>query len=182
MNRKRLVVFVAVAFVGSCVFAAFTAPAAVDEIGVSDFSDIWHSTKPFSDSLMSRVLALPWAFAGYATAKYEISQDNLSLEMFGLPAGSRPMFSEIVRERFGVKSKVVAGCVVTHWRLARWSAHNAAVVSEIRRRFGNDSLDIAAKEANDEYKRRYLEGTLRWQVIRRARGLPIHEPARSATR
>jgi TonB-like protein len=162
MNHKFAVILGSIVLLGALAFTiiAVTARVLPGAVTVSDVEATWNSTKTFSHGTFSRIIALPSALFGYVTAKNEIVEGRLSLDLWGLPSPWREAYSDLIRARFGVQSRVVAGCVVSHFQLAEWSAHNQVVIREIESRYGHGALAACAADAQLEYQRNFRRGTL----------------------
>jgi hypothetical protein len=75
---------------------------------------------------------------GRADAHRDIRDDHVVMEVSGLGAGD---FAKPLRDRYGIDTRVVAGCVVNESILGHERGDNIVSASEIRRRLGVDILD-----------------------------------------
>jgi len=106
----------------------------------------WRSTRE-TTSTLARARALPFAAAGIREANRDIRANHLAIKMYGLPSPSRPLFTRLLHERYGIELRTVAGCLVSDHELAGWNAYNSVMEAEITRRFGADAIQKTFTEA-----------------------------------
>jgi len=75
---------------------------------------------------------------GRADARRDIRAGRLAVEVSGLGAGS---LVKPLKERYGVETRVVAGCVVDDTIMGHERGYNIVSAAEIKRRLGVDILD-----------------------------------------
>lgn len=74
---------------------------------------------------------------GRADAHRDIRDGQIALEVSGLGAGG---IAKPLKDRYGIDTRVVAGCVVDDTILGHERGYNVVSAAEIRRRFGVDIL------------------------------------------
>jgi hypothetical protein len=104
---------------------------------------------------LSLILASPFgglfssreaAERGRAEAKADIAAGQLILRTYGInPTGASP-YARLLEERLGVKTRVVAACMVDGRIIAETAAYNEVMKREIRKRFGKDALADIERE------------------------------------
>lgn len=85
--------------------------------------------------------------AGRADAEKDIRANILAIERFGLPAVWDREYSQILKEKYHVQVRPVAGCVVNADIIGHAKGYNEVSRPEIERRFGADVFEKAQKEA-----------------------------------
>ena len=81
---------------------------------------------------------------GKADARKDIAAGVLAVETFGLGAGGRHV--QLVRERFGIDTRIVAGCGVNDEILGHAAGYNKVSEAEIDRRFGLAAVEAVREE------------------------------------
>ena len=75
---------------------------------------------------------------GYLAARVDVARGHYRLLEVGLPVSYRLEFDRMLRERYGVETSVVAGCVVTEELLAYVARYNAVSMNAANRKFGHN--------------------------------------------
>ena len=88
---------------------------------------------------------------GRSDARADLHAGNLATESFGKPAHYRPVYHRLLKDRYGVDSRVVAGCGVDNRIIGHASGYNEVMCAEIRRRFGKDVFERTAADAKRIY-------------------------------
>lgn len=91
--------------------------------------------------LESSALTSGSAVEGRREARSDIRDGKLILRTYGYAAGARTKYAELLRERLGVETVAVAGCVVDASIVAETAAYNEVMKAEIAKRFGADALE-----------------------------------------
>jgi hypothetical protein len=89
------------------------------------------------------------SFRGQLTARIDVARGQYKILTFGLPSADRPQYATLLRQRYGVEMKVVAGCVVTPSLLDYVAAYNNVSGNAIKHKFGHDVF----QEIHDEVKK-----------------------------
>jgi hypothetical protein len=95
---------------------------------------------------------------GEADARKHIAANKLTLKMSGLRREWGLIYDQVLKERLGVESEVVADCDVDV-SLAKYAdAYNRLMEEEIARRFGPAALEEVAKETDkrEEVRRKKM--------------------------
>jgi hypothetical protein len=86
--------------------------------------------------------------AGRTEAKKDVGTGVLVIEESGFGAGGGPHVQRILRDRYGVEIRGVAGCVVNERIMGHEDGYNSVSQSEIDRRFGHERVEAAREEGN----------------------------------
>ena len=100
-------------------------------------------------SLESAALPSAAAAEGRREAETDIRDGKLMLRTYGYAAGAKTKYAELLRERLGVETVAVAGCVVDASIVAETAAYNEVMKAEIAKRFGPDALKSLAPSRED---------------------------------
>jgi hypothetical protein len=95
------------------------------------------------------------AAKGRSDARNDLRAGKLANEGFGLPASWASTYDRLLRQRYGVESRSVAGCVVTSEIVGHAVGYNEVMDAEIKRRFGADVFERTAAEAERIGPHRY---------------------------
>ena len=104
--------------------------------------------------------------AGYAQADYEqgradaqkdISHGVLAYEFAGLPAPTDDELIRLMKQRYNIEMRRVAGDEVLIDRISHMIGYNEIALPEIQRRFGKDILQKVADEAKANYEKEHKQ-------------------------
>lgn len=124
-------------------------------IGGCSFNDT--VTDPVSSETYSK-----WAYlAGRSEARRDLQRGHLVTESAGLPLEWTEEYIQLLRQRYGIEDRTLAGCVIDDKITGHIRGYNEVSQVEITRRFGSDVFDRTAKEAQAIYKRNYPHGRYR---------------------
>lgn len=84
---------------------------------------------------------------GKADATSDLAAGKLAIETVGEAATWRRTYARLLHDRHGIELREVAGCVVDRETMQHMDAYNAVMKAEISRRFGADTLEKTAEEA-----------------------------------
>jgi hypothetical protein len=91
---------------------------------------------------------------GAKEARADLKDGKLALCTYGLPVEWAQYYRAILAAKYGVQTRVLAGCVVSQ-ELCRYAAdYNTVMEKEIVRRFGADVFDRTANEAEKRSRER----------------------------
>lgn len=97
-------------------------------------------------------LSSPVAYhRGTKDGKEELKKGALAVESFGLLAPWTPIYSRILKERYGVEERIVAGCSVDSDIIGHADGFNTVMERAITEKYGKDVFAEAATEARSEY-------------------------------
>jgi hypothetical protein len=85
---------------------------------------------------------------GELAASLDVAQGRYRVLVFGLPAPGRDEYARILRERYRIEMRRVAGCVVSAWQVAYWEGYNSVSEDAANRKFGHDVFREIDAEAN----------------------------------
>jgi hypothetical protein len=111
-----------------------------------------HAPEAFGLPFMNMNPVSAWKYssaylAGRSEAKKDVSAGILAIEDAGLLPGNERWDGPILRERYQIEIKTIAGSVVDEISLGHRDGYNSVSVGEIDRRFGWDRVDAARGEA-----------------------------------
>jgi len=86
-------------------------------------------------------------------ARYDISRGHHDVLGYGLPVAWRPEYARLLQERYGVKFRPVAGCIVSTGLVAYVDSYNRVSTAAVNRKLGHDVF----KECSDEARRKWLD-------------------------
>lgn len=84
--------------------------------------------------------------AGKAQAKKDIAAGILAIEEHGLGAAGDSEVRRILRERYNIELRAIAGCFVDERILGHEAGYDAVSAAEIDRRFGRDHVEATREE------------------------------------
>jgi hypothetical protein len=90
---------------------------------------------------------------GEIVARYDISHGHYEVLGYGLPVAWRPEYARLLQERYGVKFRPVAGCIVSTDLVAYVASYNKLSAESVNRKFGHDIF----KECSDEARKKWQE-------------------------
>ena len=86
---------------------------------------------------------------GEASAKSDIAHGRYRELTYGLPGPGRLEYTRVLRERYGIEVRVVAGCVVPPTLIDYVAGYNSVSMAAAKRKFGRNVF----REAGDEARR-----------------------------
>ena len=89
--------------------------------------------------------------AGRAEAERDLETGRLVVEDFGFPRKGQEEYVAILKQRYGIEVRRVAGDIVEFKPYGHAFGYNDMSEPEIKRRFGDDVLEKAAAEAAQHY-------------------------------
>ena len=75
---------------------------------------------------------------GQLLARLDVARGHYEILSFGLPVSWRPEYVRLLRERYGIEDRVIAGCVVTESLVAYADGYNTVSISAANRKFGRN--------------------------------------------
>src|SRR5215813_14050164 len=85
--------------------------------------------------------------SGQSQAKHDLEEGRLELETAGLPGAWTLDYERLLLERYGIRSRAVAGCLVNDQILDHARGYNEVMEREAERRFGNAIWKQTKREA-----------------------------------
>jgi TonB family protein len=87
--------------------------------------------------------------AGWQDCATDISHGKLTLKLWGLPdEDAAPIFVDLLKEKLGIETEGMAGCVVNPGEQAQWSGYNDHLTEYLDRKYGKGSLKAIARMAD----------------------------------
>ena len=108
---------------------------------------------PRSFPIASQSQKAEWFANGQAEGKRDIASGKLMLKRYGLLAPWVPPTNKQLKDRLGVETTMVAGCVVTEELVEEANGYNEIMSLEIKRRSGDDAISKIVEEVKAEYER-----------------------------
>jgi len=91
---------------------------------------------------------------GQIVARFDLARGHYEVLVLGLAPRWRPEYARLLRERYRIESRVVAGCVVSEWLLAYVEGYNEVSMNAANRRFGRDVFRESIVEASRNWRLR----------------------------
>ena len=95
------------------------------------------------------------SICGQAQARLDLARGRYQLLGYGRGVGGRNDYTDLLRQRYGVEFRAVAGCIVSKSTVEYANAYDAAVKSAVNRKFGRDVFAEAHAEADRIWKQRH---------------------------
>lgn len=89
---------------------------------------------------------------GEMVARYDISRGHYEVLGYGLPVAWRPEYARLLQERYGIKFRAVAGCIVSTGLVAYVDSYDRVSAEAVNRKFGHDVFKECSEEARDSWK------------------------------
>lgn len=108
------------------------------------------------------VLLLVWGGSGWwpvptvsgrIEARMDVAHGKYLVLGYGLPDRSRTGYATLLRQRYGVELRAVAGCIVSKSLQDYVDAYDGISIDAANRRFGHDIFKETRDEAEKEWKR-----------------------------
>jgi hypothetical protein len=91
---------------------------------------------------------------GQLAAHVDVERGHYKILTLGLAVSWRPEYTHLLRERYGVEERVVAGCFVSESLLAFAEGYNTVSMKAANRKFGHDVFEESAADARRIWKAR----------------------------
>jgi hypothetical protein len=91
---------------------------------------------------------------GKIMAHLDVARGHYAILIYGLSAESGPEAARLLRERYGIELRVVAGCIVTKPLVAYVDAYNMVSMAAAGRKFGHDVFQETMLDAGKNWKTR----------------------------
>jgi hypothetical protein len=88
---------------------------------------------------------------GWAIARFDVARGHYEVQEIGLAAPWRPQSATLLRERYGVEHRRVAGCVVTESLNSYVAAYNGVMRAAAQRKFGHDVFAECSDDARKAF-------------------------------
>jgi hypothetical protein len=94
---------------------------------------------------------------GELVAGFDVARGHYEVLTAGMPVEWRPEYARLLRERYGIKERVVAGCSVSRRLTEYVDGYNKVSMRAAKRKFGHDVFQESAADASRNWKRLYPE-------------------------
>jgi len=84
---------------------------------------------------------------GQLVARFDLARGHYRILTLGLPTRWRPEYTSLLRQRYGIEERMVAGCIVSESLLAYAAGYNAVSTEAANRKFGHDIFKEARTDA-----------------------------------
>ena len=91
------------------------------------------------------------AARGSVAARFDVDRGHYEIQAIGLATPWRPKCAALLRERYGVEQRTVAGCCVTESLDSYIRAYNGVMRSAALRKFGHDVFAECAADARNAF-------------------------------
>jgi hypothetical protein len=102
---------------------------------------------------MALISLLPGCRSAVSKGKFDAQADlragKLVIEQYGLPSPLNGEAEKLLRTRYGIQTRYVAGCMVSKEITQHAEGYNGVMEAEIVRRFGTDVFDRTYQEARE---------------------------------
>jgi hypothetical protein len=109
-----------------------------------------------SASLMLVAGSIGWWLSGVTrgqlVAHFDVARGHYEILSLGLPVPWRSEFARILRERYGIENRVVAGCIVSPTLLAYTEGYNRVSMAAANRKFGHDVFKESVADALEKMR------------------------------
>jgi hypothetical protein len=102
--------------------------------------------------LGSMILSVTASARGELVARYDISRGHYEVQGYGLPMPWRPEYARLLQERYGIKLRTVAPCIVSTALVAYVDSYNRVSAEAVNRKFGHDVFKECSEEARDSWE------------------------------
>jgi hypothetical protein len=103
------------------------------------------------------VLWLSASIRGRLVAHFDVVRGHYKVLSYGLPVSWRPEYVRLLRERYGIEHRAVAGCVVSESLVSYVHGYNAVSTAAVNRKFGHDVFEECAEDARKNWERQMQE-------------------------
>jgi hypothetical protein len=114
------------------------------------------SHKKFEVCALLLVSLAAWWIAAPVRGKFaahlDVARGNYRLLTFGLPPSWRGEYARLLRERYGVELKPVAGCIVSQGLIWYVDAYDEVSAAAATRKYGHDIFEECEKEARKNWE------------------------------
>lgn len=97
-----------------------------------------------------------WSLAapirGRLAAYRDTRQGRYEVLGYGLPTPWRPEYAQCLRERYNIRFRAVAGCVVSDSLISYVNAYQSVVDDAVQRKYGRDVFRECADDAATKWK------------------------------
>ncbi|MBI5821044.1 MAG: hypothetical protein HZA88_18910 [Verrucomicrobia bacterium] len=84
---------------------------------------------------------------GRVVAKLDLACGHYEVQSYGHPAFWKREYAKLLRERYGIECRTVAGCCVWDSLVSYVRAYNGVVKAAMKRKFGRDVFKECAEDA-----------------------------------
>ena len=91
---------------------------------------------------------------GQLTARFDVARGRFEVLAYGLPAPWRGEWASLLRERYGIEMRIVAGCGLSKSLAAYADSHNEVSGRAAIRKFGREAFRQLEADAIAQWKSR----------------------------
>lgn len=103
--------------------------------------------------LWSTIWSVTASARGDLVARYDVSRGHYEVQGYGLPDPWRPEYARLLQERYGVKFRTVALCIVSRTLVAYVDSYDSVSTAAINRKFGHDVFEECWQEARKNWEK-----------------------------
>src|SRR5262249_44501048 len=85
---------------------------------------------------------------GQVVARIDIARGKYRVLGFGLPPSWQPEYARLLRERYGIEYRPVAGCIVSESLVSYVHGYTLVSMAAANRKFGHDVFEESAEDAS----------------------------------
>jgi len=112
-------------------------------------------------TLWSVIWSVTASARGEFVARYDISRGHYEVQGYGSPVPWRPEYAQLLQERYGVKFRTVAFCIVSKTLVAYVDSYDAVSTAAINSKFGHDVFEECWQEARKNWEQAHRSAKLR---------------------
>ena len=86
---------------------------------------------------------------GHFAARIDVARSHYVLFTYGQPVEWLPTYTRLLREKYGVQSRAVAGCGVSPWLRSYVDAYDDVMTAAAKRKFGRDIFKESMDQARE---------------------------------
>jgi hypothetical protein len=99
-----------------------------------------------------------WEFSaslrGRAAAHFDVARGRYQILGYGLPAAWQPEYAWLLRQRYGIEYRAVAGCIVSRSLVDYVDGYDSVSAAAAKRRFGRDVFRECSADASMHWEHR----------------------------
>jgi hypothetical protein len=96
---------------------------------------------------------------GELAARFDIAIGHQKILSYGMVNPWFPEYARLMRERYGIEGRMVAGCIVSESTCGYVESYDAVSLAEARRRYGRDIAQETMEEARNRWFQTYAKST-----------------------
>jgi hypothetical protein len=112
---------------------------------------------------LAAALVEAWSVAaplrGRMAARSDVRHGHYKILSYGLPPSWLPEYARLLRERYGVELRPVAGCIVSDGLVSYVDSYDEVSAAAVIRKFGRDVFKECEGDARRSFEHRVAKGS-----------------------